>query len=182
MQLILENKIDYFSFSSLCYCDAIIKNWRTSNINLSQYKLDGVLYEIDENYRHLYSIQPCIWSKSSFKKLLTHNTKLTGWDLDNTNICNTRGIYRELNHETNYYIINNDSKLDYNFKNLTLNHPPLTYNIDNRAPDSDFYVLDYGEIIRHGKFIDSETNSKKLAFKYLENCNEVIKNKLKRFL
>jgi len=180
INLIKTCNVDYFSFASLCYCDVVIKNWKSPAINLKDFNLDGTLYEIDNNYRHLYSVQPCIWKKTSLLKLLECNPNMSLWDMDNTSILNTKGKERRLNYETNLYDSSEETSLDYNFKNFTINFPPLTYNIDNRQPESDFYVFDYGEIIRHGKFIDCETNSKRLAFSLLENDSS-LKEKVKQF-
>ena len=68
INLIKNCNVDYFSFASLCYCDVVIKNWKSPAINLKDFNLDGTLYEIDNNYRHLYSVQPCIWKKTSLLK------------------------------------------------------------------------------------------------------------------
>lgn len=179
--LIKNYDVDYFSFASLCYCDVIIKNWKSPDIELKKFNLEGTLYEIDNDYRHLYSVQPCIWKKTSLIKLLECNPSLSLWDMDNTAICNTQGKSRYLNYETNLYENTPETALDFNFKNFTINLPPLTYNIDNRQPDSDFYVLDYGEVIRHGKFIECETNTKRLAFSILDSDPE-LKEKVKQFL
>jgi hypothetical protein len=79
------------------------------------------------------------------------------------------------------YLNDEENRLDYNFKNYTINLPPLTYNIDNRVPDSDFYVFDYGEIIRHGKFVDTMTNTKRLVLDYIEK-DQALQEKLKNFI
>lgn len=181
VKLITAYNVDYFSFASLCYCDVIIRDWKTPDIDLNEFNLSGTLYEINDNFRHLYSVQPCIWKKTSLVKILEHNPNISLWDMDNTSICNTKGKYRHLNYETNIYEPGQDTALDYHFKNYTINLPPLTYNIDNRLPNSDFYVLDYGEIIRYGKIIDCETNAKKLALKLLSE-NLELKEKIKQFL
>jgi hypothetical protein len=181
VDLIKDNDVDYFSFSSLCYCDVIIKDWKTPNLNLEKYNLTGTLLEISENYRHLYSVQPCIWKKSSLLKVLEHNPNLSLWDMDNSSLCNTKQNCRTLNYETNMYLNDEENRLDYNFKNYTINLPPLTYNIDNRVPDSDFYVFDYGEIIRHGKFVDTMTNTKRLVLDYIEK-DQALQEKLKNFI
>jgi len=179
--LIKKYNVDYFSFASLCYCDIVIREWKTPDINLKEFNLEGTLYEIGDNYRHLYSVQPCIWKKTSLLRLLESNPNMSLWDMDNTSVRNTKGKGRHLNYETNLYEVTPETALDFNFKNYTINLPPLTYNIDNRQPDSDFYVLDYGEVIRHGKFIDCETNTKRLAFNILD-MDPDLKEKVKQFL
>ena len=101
--------------------------------------------------------------------------------MDNTNIKNKKGNFRNLNYETNYYDENDTSNLDYGFKNLIINYPPFSYNIDDRPVGSEYFVFDYGEILRHGKVIESETNSKKLLMEFLDK-NKNLSEKIAKFL
>jgi hypothetical protein len=173
---------DFFSFSSLNYCDHIISKWNKIETNLSEFGFDGgILYEIPNNYRHLYSVQPCIWKRTSLIELLEFNDGLSIASMDNTNIKNKKGHFRSLNYETNYYDETESTFLDYGFKNLTINYPPFTYNIDDRPIGSKYLVFDYGEILRHGKVIESETNSKRILIDFL-NENQDIKEKVFGFL
>ena len=181
MKIIEHYNCDFFSFSSLNYCDHIISKWNKINTDLSQFNIGGgILYEIPNNYRHLYSVQPCIWKKSSLIDILTYNEGLSIGSLDNTNIKNKKGNLRNLNHETNYYDETDETAYDYGFINLTINYPPFSYNIDDRTIGSDFFVFDYGEILRHGKIMYSDTNSKKILMSFLEK-NEHIKQKILKF-
>jgi hypothetical protein len=173
---------DFFSFSSLNYCDHIISKWNKIDTELSKFDFDGgILYEIPNNYRHLYSVQPCIWKRESLIELIEHNDVLSISLMDNTNIKNKKGQFRTLNYETNYYDETELTALDYGFKNLTINYPPLTYNIDDRQIGSNYLVFDYGEILRYGKVIGSDTNSKKILMNFL-NENQSIKEKISSFL
>lgn len=182
MKIIKSYNCDFFSFSSLNYCDHIISKWNKIETNLSKFGIGGgVLYEIPDNYRHLYSVQPCIWKKTSLLELLDYNEELSISSLDNTNIKNKKGFFRHLNYETNYYEDTESTSLDYGFKNLTINYPPFTYNIDDRPIGSEYFVFDYGEILRHGKVVESETNSKKILMKFLDE-NESLIDKISQFL
>jgi hypothetical protein len=182
MEIIKTYDSDFFSFSSLNYCDHIISKWNKLETDLNKFGIDGgILYEIPNNYRHLYSVQPCIWKKSSLVELLQFNEELSIASLDNTNIKNKKGNFRNLNYETNYYDETDISNLDYGFKNLTINYPPFSYNIDDRPIGSEYFVFDYGEILRHGKVIESDTNSKKLLIKFLDK-NKNLSEKVAKFL
>ena len=182
MEIVKSYDCDFFSFSSLNYCDHIISKWDKLEIDLNKFGIDGgILYEIPSNYRHLYSVQPCIWKKSSLIELLEFNEGLSIASLDNTNIKNKKGNFRNLNYETNYYDENDTSNLDYGFKNLIINYPPFSYTIDDRPIGSEYFVFDYGEILRHGKVIESETNSKKLLMEFLDK-NKNLSEKIAKFL
>lgn len=182
LDIIKFYECDFFSFSSLNYCDITISKWDIIETDLNKFGIDGgLLYEISNNYRHLYSVQPCIWKKNSLIELLKYNDMLSISSLDNTNIKNKKGLYRKLNYETNCYEETNENFLDYGFKNLIINYPPFSYNIDDRPIGSDYFVFDYGEILRHGKVIESETNSKKILIDFLEK-NLDIKQKIVNFL
>lgn len=182
MEIIKFYNVDYYSFSSLNYCDHVVKDWRVVNSNLSEFGFDGgVLYEIPNNFVHLYSVQPCIWKTESLKTLLHHNKNLSLHDLDNTRIKNKKGNYIKLSENPSYYIEDVDTNFDYNFTNFTINYPPLTYNIDDRPIGSDYLILNYGEILRYGKVIESMTNSKRILFDFLDK-NPNIKNIVEKFL
>jgi len=182
LNIIKSYNCDFFSFASLNYCDHIILEWPKIETHLNKFQMSGgTLYKIPNSYRHLYSVQPCIWKKQSFIELLEYNPELSISSLDNTNIKNKKGYYRNLNYETNYYDETDITSLDYNFTNLIINYPPLSYNIDDRPIGSNYLVFDYGEIIRHGRFIETETNSKKILMEFLKN-NQDLKEKVKQFL
>jgi hypothetical protein len=179
--IIKEFNCDYYSFSCLRFT-GVTHKWKTLNPNLKDYGIDnGILYQIDDDYRHLYSVQPCIWKTSSFIELTNYNSRLSLHGLDNTMILNKKGRQRNLNYETNYYDSNDENKLDYNFVNLAIDLPPFSYNLDNREMGSDYFVFDYGEIVRHGKIMETITNSRLLVLSILEK-NPELKDKIKKFL
>ena len=182
MNIIKNYDCDFLSFVSLAYCRHDLLKWSIINPNLNEYGInDGVLYEINDDYRHLYSVQPCIWKRTSLIELLEHNDTLTLHMLDNTMIKNKKGLSRPLNYETYYYESNDTTKLDYGFKNYTIDLPPLNYNIDDRVIGSDYFVFDYGEIMRHGHIINFETNTVRILNEYL-NQNPKVKEKVVKFL
>ena len=171
---------DFLSFASLRFT-GVHHRWNILNNDLKDFNINqGILYQIDDDYRHLYSVQPCIWKTKSFLTLLEHNPDLSLHMLDNTNIKNKKGFYRGLMELNNYYESNDETKLDYGFINLAIDLPPFSYNIDDRDLHSDYFVLDYGEIVRHGKLLNQETNTVKILNTFLEE-NPEIKNKVSKF-
>jgi hypothetical protein len=182
MKTIEHYGCDYMSFSSLKYNRVDLTKWEIINDDLSSFGIDGgVLYQINENYRHLYSVQPCIWKKESLIELLEYNENITLHMLDNTMIKNKRGYDRVLNYETNYFEPDDLTCLDYGFKSYTIDLPPFSFNIDDRDLYSDYFIFDYGEIMRHGKIQSSNTNTIIILTQFL-NENTDIKNKILKFL
>ena len=131
---------DFLSFASLRFT-GVHHRWNILNNDLKDFNINqGILYQIDDDYRHLYSVQPCIWKTKSFLTLLEHNPDLSLHMLDNTNIKNKKGFYRGLMELNNYYESNDETKLDYGFINLAIDLPPFSYNIDDRDLHSDYFV------------------------------------------
>jgi hypothetical protein len=182
MDVIKFHDCDFMSFSTLASNRNDLIKWNIIENNLSNFGINGgVLYEIDKNYRHLYSVQPCIWKKKSLIEILELNEYLTLHMMDNTMIKNKRGYQRNLNYETNYFESNDLTSLDYEFKNYIIDLPPFTYNIDEKEINSDYFIFDYGEIMRHGKIQSYNTNSIIILKKFL-NDNPEIKQKILKFL
>jgi hypothetical protein len=57
----------------------------------------------------------------------------------------------------------------------------MTYHVDEKPLSTDFLLIDYIEIVRHGKFLDANVNSKDILNNIL-NSKENIKNKLNKFI
>lgn len=181
MNIIEHYKCDFMSFSTLKSNRQDLLKWEVISSNLSNFGIDNaVLYEVDNNFRHLYSVQPCIWKRESLIEILLYNESLTLHMLDNTMIKNKKGLERILNYETNYFESNDLTSLDYGFKNYIIDLPPLTFNIDEREINSDYFIFDYGEIMRGGKIQEYPTNSVKILNDYLIS-NPSIKDKINKF-
>ena len=58
----IEDAIHDLNFYSVVY-EILNNDLKDFNIN------QGILYQIDDDYRHLYSVQPCIWKTKSFLTL-----------------------------------------------------------------------------------------------------------------
>jgi hypothetical protein len=174
---------DYLALGTQKHIENFVINWDKPNINLSEYGFpDGCFYKFDVTARHMYSVQPCVWKKSSLIELLTHNPSLTLHQLDNTNILNKKGENRQLTEFFNFsFYENKENFFDYGFNNFCYHHPTITYHVDEKPLSTDFLLIDYIEIVRHGKFLDANVNSKDILNNIL-NSNENIKNKLKKFI
>lgn len=174
---------DYLALGTQKHIENFVINWDKPNINLSDYGFpDGCFYNFDVTARHMYSVQPCVWKKSSLIDLLTHNPSLTLHQLDNTDISNKKGEKRKLEEFFNFsFYEKKENFFDYGFNNFCYHHPPITYHVDEKPLSTDFLLIDYIEIVRHGKFLDANVNSKGILNNIL-NSNENIKNKLNKFI
>jgi hypothetical protein len=174
---------DYLALGTQKHIENFVVNWEKPNITLSEYGFpDGCFYKFDVTARHMYSVQPCVWKKSSLIELLTHNPSLTLHQLDNTNILNKKGENRQLTEFFNFsFYENKENFFDYGFNNFCYHYPPISYHVDEKPLSTDFLLIDYIEIVRHGKFLDANVNSKDILNNIL-NSDENIKHKLKKFI
>lgn len=182
IEIMIDYNIDYLSLGTQKHMENYIYGWKKlSSVAGNHNKILDEIYFMDKNYRHLYSVQPCIWKKRSLQNILANNKNLTLHDLDNTNIKDSNGLRRLLDKEKNYMFYTPDDNFKfYTNKNICLHKPPLTYHVDEKLIDSDYFVIDYIEIIRHGKFITSDVNSKKILTDILLK-NKTLSNKLSKF-
>ena len=174
---------DYLALGTQKHIENFVVNWEKPNITLSEYGFpDGCFYKFDVTARHMYSVQPCVWKKSSLIELLIHNPSLTLHQLDNTNILNKKGENRQLSEFFNFsFYENKENFFDYGFNNFCYHCPPITYHVDEKPLSTDLLLIDYIEIVRHGKFLDADVNSKDILNNIL-NSDENIKHKLKKFI
>jgi len=176
---------DFLALGTQKHIENFVVNWNRPEIKLSDYGFpDDCFYEFDETARHMYSVQPCIWKKSSLIELLNHNPGLTLHQLDNTDILNKRREKRNLIEKHSYlFYESKENFFDYGFKNFCYHFPPLTNHVDEKPMSSDFLLIDYIEIVRHGKFLNAEVNSKTILHNILNSEeNTDLKDKLKDFL
>lgn len=118
MQMIQYENIDMFSFGSMYPI-----NHGFSAFDKQYFEIP--LYYIDTNYRHAFSVQPCIWKKPSLINLLNDNLNASLHDMDNS------------------YLQNKDK-----YKMICTN-----LKIYDHAFEPDYFVIGYKEIIRHGVFL-----------------------------
>lgn len=183
---LLENlNADYLALGTQKHIENFVVNWNKPNIHLPDYNFpDGSFYEFDETARHLYSVQPCIWRRSSLIELLEYNPTVTLHQLDNTDIKNKRGETRNLDSFYNFsFYERKENFFDYGFKSYCYHYPPFTYHVDEKPLSSDFFLIDYIEIVRHGKFLTAEVNSKYILNDILNSEEKRhIKDKLQKFI
>lgn len=173
---------DFLSLSTQKHMGAHVANWEKIDLDLPQYGFpnNSLCYMPDE-YCHLYSVQPCIWKKESLIELLKHNPGLSLHGLDNLNIVNKKGERRERNPLTLFYH-EKPGFFDYGFKNIGIYLDPIGFNADERIPNSDYLIIDYCEVIRHGKIMEPDTNSKRYFLELIETEEYInIKEKLNKF-
>lgn len=127
------------------------------------------LVEIDRNYRHVLSVQPCIWKVSDLLEILNNNTFLTLHELDNSNIKDKNGKYRNLQDNQEFYSDGEFAHYDHNY--FGIYSGTTSYHVDERPMNSDYLVLDYIEFIRHGKILDMNMNSRKHIIEILQKNN-----------
>lgn len=175
---------DYMALGTQKHMEYFLNNWTKPEIDYSKYHFPhtDIFYAFDPRARHMYSVQPCIWKKDSLLELFDYNKNLSLHQLDNTDVMNKKGEKRHLDPIYNFmlYADKNDF-FDYNFKNYCYHYPPLTYHVDEKAIGDDFFVIDYIEIVRNGKFISFDVNSKFILNQVLDT-NPDIRQKLTHFL
>jgi hypothetical protein len=138
-------EIDFFSFASS----------EPQRFKFEPYKVKDIyniekdrFYYIPQNFRHGYSVQPCIWKKSSLLELLKHNPNMTLHALDNSSIADKCRYHRSFKKdETLWYEPWPEPKNEYNFKMLC-----TSYKIFDLCCPPEKFILAYREVIRHGRF------------------------------
>jgi len=123
LNMIQDENIDMFTFGSVY---AINHGYPVFNIDYEKYEFDsGIFYTMDLNYQHAYTVQPCIWKKSSLLNLLKDNPSCSLHDMDNS----------ILNNKNNYKIICTNFKI-----------------YDGCCPP-EYFIIGYEEVVRHGVFL-----------------------------
>jgi hypothetical protein len=123
IKMMQDEDIDMFSFAS-SYSKAY--NRPIISIDYPKYGFeDNIFYHMETSYQHAYSIQPCIWKKSSLQQLLIDNPLASLHDMDNS----------ILNNKNKYKLVCTDFKI-----------------YDLCCP-AEYFIIGYKEIIRHGVFL-----------------------------
>lgn len=174
---------DFISLASHKHMDEYyIPHWEKPNIDLEKYGFPkDCLYIMDDRYKHMLSVQPCIWRKSTLIDIIKHNEKLSLHDLDTLNILNKKGERRSIQPGN---LLHDDviGFYDYGLKNYCFSHPYMTYNIDERPPHSDYLIINYLEVIRHGKWMGEHVLSGRMIRDILETKEyKSLKDKLTIF-
>jgi hypothetical protein len=123
VKLIKDENIDMFSFASM-YASRF--GWTIMDVDYSSYGFNSdIFYYTDTEYKHAFSVQPCIWKKSSLHKLTLENPNMSLHDMDNSVLKN---------------------KYRYNLA-------CTDFKIYDGAYDPEYFIIGYKEIIRHGVFL-----------------------------
>jgi hypothetical protein len=176
MNLVEDNNIDYLSLMSYGYGD-----WETYPADYSKYDLpDNTILKFDERHLHMYSVQPCIWKKSSLIELLNHNPKLTMVDMDTTRVRNKKGQRREGEDSYGLWTTPNDF-WDYGFQHCCFDRRSDTafFTFDEHDGVSDYLIFQYSEIGRGGKFnFNAGSNNRIFLQRVLPERNITPENEL----
>ena len=123
LRLMQDENVDMFSFASSY---PTVNNFHLLEVESSKYYFKpNTFYKMDNQYRHAFSVQPCIWKKSSLQQLLSDNPQASLHDMDNS----------ILNNKDNYKIVCTDYKI-----------------YDGCCPP-EYFIIEYVEITRHGVFL-----------------------------
>lgn len=141
--------IDLLSFSTFAIKAAGLTFKTFENSVNYGFKEDDLLW-IDEKHLHVYSVQPCIWRKSSLLELIKYNQNMTIHHLDTSHICDKKGWYREFDASRGIcgYSDWRNPEDEYKFKKLCTN-----YYVFDFSWQPQFFILSYIEILRHGRFM-----------------------------
>jgi hypothetical protein len=123
VKLIDNERIDMFSFASMY---ALRFGWTVMDVEYTRYGFNpDIFYYTDIEYKHAFSVQPCIWKKSSLHKLTLENPNMSLHDMDNSIL---------------------KGKDQYNLA-------CTNFKIYDDAYYPEYFIIGYKEIIRHGVFL-----------------------------
>ncbi len=126
--------IDYFGFDDMCNgCSSMPKVMYDPKCNHNNND-SFVVRNPDDQY--LYSVQPCIWKRESFIKVLSGGVSLH--DLDET--------IEKIKEVDGIVALGNDLS----------SH--MTYKKQEEINKINYFILSYVEVVRHGVFIVPENN------------------------
>ena len=126
--------VDYFGFDDMCNeCGLMGKVMYESKCYHEQSDM-FVVRNRDNQY--LYSVQPCIWKRETFIKVLSDGVSLHDLDETKQHIKDIDGIVA----------LGNDLP----------SH--MTYKSQEEINKINYFILSYAEIVRHGVFIVPENN------------------------
>ena len=123
IQMMQYENIDLFSFASMYPINHGFTEFTQQHFTIPYF--DIPLYNIGIEYRHAYSVQPCIWKKQSLIQILNDNPTVSLHDMDNS-------------------ILNNKDKYKIICTNLK---------IYDQSYQPDYFIIGYKEIIRYGVFL-----------------------------
>lgn len=133
LNLMKCENIDYFGFDDI---GGILKLSDFEKLNTQcESNIKDELYIRHKDYQYLFSVQPCIWKKTSLLELLKKHENISLHDLDET-----KPYIKENGLSLKGTISSSKSCFDYDFECSLENKP------------TDYYIIAYTEIVRHGCF------------------------------
>lgn len=106
------------------------------------------LYYVGDGHMHQFSVQPCIWRKSSYKELFKYNPDCRLHHLDSSHIKGKNGTYRDHHVGSLDYYLPWSSNEDYMFRTLCSKY--MTFDYYPYANQK--FIITYVEMVGHGKF------------------------------
>ena len=155
--LMKGENVDLFSFASN---QPIVHNWKKHENNTQYGFEENEIFYTRKGFLYEYSVQPCLWRKSSFNVLLQYNPEVGLHHLDTSHIKGKKGTYRAIDFNGGdqiYVDWPEDEK--YNFKVLCSRYMIMDY-----FPQAgERFCIKYIEIIRWGKITMPGTPGPNLA-------------------
>jgi hypothetical protein len=167
INLMKNESVDYYSVSTWDF------DWKPFDIEYDKYGLEkNSVLVYDDTFLYMYSVQPCIWKRTSLIKILENNLNINSKFLDMTKIKNLKG-------ESRLTLIGNkwetkEDFWDYGFKNICSSKNKLTgnYAFNEHNGEDDYFLMLYSEILRFGKFnFNTHKNNKIFLEKFLHEKN-----------
>jgi hypothetical protein len=174
LKMMETEKVDFISFSFMPQS----RQWEKFHHKLPSLP-DETLYYTPNNYMYLYSVQPCIWKKSSLLDVLSHNPDISLHHFDTTNIKNREGYSRTMDVHTSTWNDYPGGSQNYGFTCLSTDFSGF----DEQENYNRYFVFPYVEIMRHGFFnMWHETNTKRFLEKYIVEKRIDLDENLKKFI
>jgi len=138
INMMQNESVDMVSFASMYPHN---HKFSLFNIDYTQYNFEpNIFYYIDKEYKHAFSVQPCVWKKLSLQQLLSDNPRIGLHDMD----CS------ELENKNHY-------------KTLC-----TSYRIHDGAYPPEYFIIGYMEVTRHGVFLMVLNGHDSLAGNYID--------------
>lgn len=139
-----REEIDYFSFASSEPKRFGFKPYTVKDMyNIEKDRF----YYMDVSYRHAFSVQPCIWKRSSLLEVLKYNPHATLHAMDNSSLADKSGYYRSFKTNESTWYEPWPTETDYKFKMLCTD-----FKIFDLCCPPEKFIISYREVIRHGRF------------------------------
>lgn len=161
-------KIDHLSLMSYGH------DWKIMNVDYEKYGLpNNYIFEMEDSYIYMFSLQPSIWKTDSLIELLKHNLDISIKEYDTSVIKNKKGQIRG-DADGNGYINTSKDFWDYGFKHCCFKRyfENTPYPFDDRDEEGDYFLFLWSETIYGGKFsVHRHQNCKKYITKFMVEKN-----------